>query len=302
LTSQSILVTGARGQLARSLSETSSTRGSNTAKLVALGRPELDITKPETLDAAFGAHDPDLVVNCAAYTGVDEAETEKYQAMAVNAEGAHSIAKLCARHAIPIIHISTDYVFDGTKSEPYCETDQTNPIGVYGHSKLQGEEKVTATCSEHIILRTAWLHSPFGHNFVKTMLRLACERTNVSVVNDQIGCPTYAPHLAQAILEIAHQILAEKGSEVPWGTYHAANSGETTWFGFAQEILRQSAERGGREAIVHPISTADYPTLVKRPANSRLDCSVLQNRFGITLPDWRNGVESCVKRLLSPLS
>lgn len=302
MTLQSILVTGASGQLARSLGEATSACGGEAPRLVALGRPELDITQPETLDAAFGAHGPSLIVNCAAYTTVDNAESEEQQAMAVNADGAHSVAKLCARQAIPLIHVSTDYVFDGAKPEPYRETDPTGPTGVYGISKLRGEEKVAATCARHIIVRTAWVYSPFGNNFVRTMLRQAADRADVSVVDDQVGCPTYAPHLADAILELSRRVLREKsGDEIPWGTYHAAGAGETTWFDFAREIFRQSARQSGPEASVHPISTADYPTPAKRPLNSRLDCSAMKDRFGIALPDWRTGVEDCVARILSPL-
>jgi len=267
-------------------------------ELITLGRPELDVTRIDTLETAFAVHEPCLVVNCAAYTGVDTAESEEQQVMAVNAEGAHAVAKLCAFHAIPIIHISTDYVFDGTKSQPYCETDPTGPTGVYGLSKLLGEDGVAETCPRHIILRTAWVYSPFGHNFVKTMLRLADERNDISVVNDQFGCPTYAPHLAEAILEVAHQIVVKRSPQAPWGIYHAAGAGETNWFDFAREVFKHSARYGGPSAKAHPISTADYPTPAKRPANSRLNCSALKDRFAVALPDWRMGVEPCVGRLL----
>ena len=267
--------------------------------LVALGRPELDITNIDTLEAAFTAHQPTLVVNCAAYTGVDTAESEEQQAMAVNAEGARFVAEICARNAIPLLHISTDYVFDGTKSLPYCESDPTGPAGVYGLSKLHGEINVTEVCSRHIILRTAWVHSPFGNNFVKTMLRLASERDDVSVVDDQFGCPTYAPHLAETILEVAHQVLDEQYAQEPWGVYHAVGAGETSWYEFAREVFKQSVRFGGPNSKVHPISTADYPTPAKRPENSRLDCSALKNRFALALPDWRSGVEQCARRLLA---
>jgi dTDP-4-dehydrorhamnose reductase len=298
----SILVTGANGQLARSLVEAASGSLRGGMRLVALGRQEMDITHPDMIDAALCAHEPGVVVNCAAYTDVDKAESEEQRAFAVNSDGAGIVASSCAIHGIPLIHISTDYVFDGAKAEPYVESDPTGSTGVYGCTKLEGEARVVAACPEHIVLRSAWVHSPFGHNFVKTMLRLARTRAEIPVVDDQVGSPSYALHLADAILEIARQILEEPAGEPRWGVYHIAGTGETSWCGLAREIFAQSEKHGGPSARIRPISTADYPTSAKRPANSRLDCTALKTGFGIALPDWRVGVEACVARALATTS
>ena len=296
-----ILVTGATGQLARCLDEAHADRSGDAWTLVALGRPQLDVTKPDTLAASIDVHEPDVVINCAAYTAVDAAESHAQQAMAVNADGACSLAKLCARHDVPLVHISTDYVFDGTKTEPYRESDWVNPTCVYGLSKLRGEEAVAETCTRYAIVRTGWVYSPFGQNFVKTMLRLAADRDEISVVDDQLGCPTYARHLADAILKMAGRISTGTAKDTTlWGTYHAVGNGETSWFGFAEEIFRQSTKYGGPNARVLPISTKEYPTAAKRPLNSRLDCTFLTKRFGIMMPDWRSGTQACIARLLSP--
>lgn len=195
------------------------------------------------------------------------------------------LAENCARLDIPLIHISTDYVYDGGKKSPYVETDPTSPLGMYGHSKLEGDRDVIAANSQHIILRTAWVYSPFGHNFVKTMLRLGQTRDELSVVDDQQGSPSYAPHIAASIMQL-------------WGIYHMAGGGDTTWCRFAREIFAQSRRLGGPSAKVSPISTAQYATPAKCPANSSLDCSKLNETFGISLPDWHKGTAECVERLL----
>jgi dTDP-4-dehydrorhamnose reductase len=237
-----------------------------------------------------------VVVNAAAYTAVDKAESESALANDVNARGAGYVARACAAHSIPIIHISTDYVFDGLKDDPYREDDPTGPINAYGRSKLEGEARVADACARHLILRTAWVHSPWGGNFVKTMLRLATERPAVSVVGDQKGSPTYAPHLAEVVLAIANRAVADPAG-TPWGIYHAVGAGETNWFGFAREIFRSAAEHGLPAAEVTAITTADYPTPARRPANSRLNCDRLRQSFGLELPDWRIGTQRCVARL-----
>ncbi len=298
-----ILVTGATGQLARCLVEAHEEHAHKSLRLVALGRPNLDVTKPDTLAASIDVNEPDVVINCAAYTAVDAAESDAEQAMAINADGARALAGLCARHDVPLIHVSTDYVFDGNKTEPYCETDPTGPTSVYGLSKLRGEEAVEDTCTRYAILRTAWVYSPFGQNFVKTMLRLAADRDEISVVDDQLGCPTYARHLADALLSMALRLSKATANDTDLrGTFHAVGSGETSWCGFAREIFGQSAKYGGPGARVLPISTAEYPTAAKRPPNSRLDCALLKTRFGIVMPDWRSGTQACVARLLSSTS
>jgi dTDP-4-dehydrorhamnose reductase len=287
-----LLVTGRDGQLARGVLETA---GANV-QVVAIGRPELDLADEKSVIAAVARERPDIVVNAAAYTAVDKAETEPAVAYAVNTLGAQHVAKACAAHALPIIHISTDYVFDGTKPGPYLEGDPTAPINVYGRTKLEGEQRVAKACERHLILRTAWVHSPWGVNFVKTMLRLAAARPNIGVVDDQMGSPTYAPHLAAIVLAIAARVSADPAG-VRWGVYHAVSGGETTWFGFAREVFRHAAEQGLPVAELSAIATAAYPTPARRPANSRLNCDRLRLSLGLELPDWRVGVHDCVARI-----
>lgn len=288
-----ILVTGRHGQLARGLAEVADAAG---VELVSVGRPVLDLADERSVIALVSRERPDVVVNAAAYTAVDRAESEEILANQINALGAEYVARACAANSIPIIHISTDYVFDGMKDGPYREDDPTGPINAYGRGKLEGEVRVATACEHHLILRTAWLHSPWGGNFVKTMLRLAAERPAISVVDDQKGSPTYAPHLAQAVLAIASRAAADPLG-TPWGIYHAVGTGETTWCGFAREIFRSAAAHGLPAAEVAAIASKDYPTPVRRPLNSRLNCDRLRQSFGLELPDWRVGVESCVVRL-----
>ncbi|MDP3075380.1 dTDP-4-dehydrorhamnose reductase [Bradyrhizobium sp.] len=288
-----ILVTGREGQLARGLVEASETRG---VELVSVGRPVLDLADEKSVSALISRERPDVVVNAAAYTAVDRAESEPHLASEINALGAEYVAKACAANSIPIIHISTDFVFDGTRDGYYREDDPTGPINAYGRSKLEGEARVARAYKRHLILRTAWVHSPWGGNFVKTMLRLAAERPAISVVDDQKGSPTYAPHLAEAVLAIASRAVADPHG-TPWGIYHAVGAGETTWCGFAREIFSSAAEHGLPTAQVAAITTAGFPTSARRPANSRLNCDRLRQAFGVELPDWRVGVERCIARL-----
>lgn len=291
-----LLVTGAEGQLARCIIEAGATCG---VEVVALGRPKLDITVPARILAALNTVRPDVIVNAAAYTAVDKAESEPHIAHAVNAIGAGNVARAADLAGVPIIHISTDYVFDGRKESAYSEIDDVGPASAYGRSKLEGERLVAEATSRHVIVRTAWVHSPFGHNFVKTMLKLAAQRPQINVVDDQLGSPTYAPHLAVAIIDVARQVNNGAGdSGQTWGTYHACGRGETTWCGLAREVFEISAQAGGPAAQVNPIATSDYPTPASRPANSRLSCDKLKAVFGVALPDWRSGVEECVARLL----
>ena len=289
-----LLVAGAQGQLARAMIELAPSATDVTA--FALGRPALDLTAPASVLKTLADFKPDVIVNAAAYTAVDKAESEPDAAVALNADGPARLAEAANKMGAILIHVSTDYVFDGTKSTPYVENDPTAPLGAYGRSKLAGEEAVRAATARHIILRTAWVHSPFGANFVKTMLRLAADRPEVRVVDDQIGSPTYAPHLAEAILAIARTAIADSGA-ARFGTYHAAGAGEVTWCGMAREVMRVSASLGGPSANVAAITTAEYPTPARRPANSRLDCTKLATVFGVTLPRWEEGVAECVRRL-----
>ncbi|WP_434721746.1 dTDP-4-dehydrorhamnose reductase [Mesorhizobium sp. RIZ17] len=289
-----LAVTGREGQVAASLVETA--RGSNGLEVVAVGRPELDLARPDTVFAALEAARPDIVVSAAAYTAVDQAEDEKELAFAVNATGAGKVAEAAARLGVPVIHLSTDYVFDGTKDGAYVETDPTAPLGVYGASKLAGEEAVAAANPRHLILRTAWVYSPFGNNFVKTMLRLAASRDEISVVADQWGNPTSALDIAEAILHAAARLQADRNFAA-FGVYHLAGGGETNWSGFARHILDTSRAFGGPHASVRDIATADYPTKARRPQNSRLSSAKFEGVFGWKAPGWRVSVESVVRRL-----
>ncbi|WP_137932242.1 dTDP-4-dehydrorhamnose reductase [Mesorhizobium comanense] len=291
-----LLVTGREGQVAASLVEAG--RQKTGVELVAIGRPELDLARPETIVEAIAAARPDIVVSAAAYTAVDQAEDEPELAFAVNAAGAGKVAEAAARLGVPVIHLSTDYVFDGKKPAAYAETDATGPLGVYGASKLAGERAVIATNPRHLILRTAWVYSPFGRNFAKTMLRLAADRDEISVVSDQWGNPTSALDIAEAILHAAAMLHRNK-TFAGFGTYHLAGTGETSWSGFARHILDTSLKFGGPWARVRDIETMDYPTKARRPANSRLSSAKFADVFAWTAPDWRESAERVVSRLVN---
>ncbi len=290
-----LLIAGWQGQVARALVELAPS--ASDIEAFAVGRPGLDLCNAATIKRAMTDFRPDVIINSAAYTAVDKAESEQDAAFALNRTGAGLLAEEAAKRGAAIIHISTDYVFDGQKPAPYVETDSVAPQNVYGQSKLQGEQAVRQVNDKHIIARTAWVYSATGSNFVKTMLRLAGERDSLRVVDDQTGNPTYAPHLAKALLEIARKVRHEPRDE-QWGTYHLAGRGEVSWCGFAREVFRVSAGQGGPSATVMPITTAEYPTPAARPKNSRLDCNKAELTFGVTLPDWREGVRECVARLL----
>jgi dTDP-4-dehydrorhamnose reductase len=289
-----ILVAGAQGQLARALLECAPSHKS--FDVVALGRPELDLADQASIARVVDAVAPDLVVNAAAYTAVDKAESEPEAAFAINRDGAAVLAEAADAHGCPIIHVSTDYVFDGAKTAPYVESDAPNPAGAYGRSKLAGETAVAAANPRHVILRTAWLYSAQGHNFLKTIVRLASERPELRVVADQHGNPTYAPHLAHAILAIAAR-LGQRSDPDRWGIFHAAGSGETSWCGLATAIVAGAGLLGVPQVPVIPIATDAYPTPARRPANSRLDCGKLARAFDLRLPPWQRGVEECLARL-----
>jgi len=289
-----VLVIGRSGQLATSLLSAAKPQG---IQLLAASRPQLDITSPASVRNTLEDVRPALVINAAAYTAVDKAEEERDMAFAVNAEGPAHLASECRRLDIPLIHVSTDYVFDGRKQAPYTEDDAPAPLNVYGQSKLAGEEAVRQVWAKHIILRTSWVFSPFGHNFARTMLRLAQAHGTLNIVADQHGSPTYAPHLAGAILRLVSKLQSGQDS-LPWGIFHLCGSGETTWHGFAREIFSCSARLGGPTAEVQAISTAEYPTPARRPANSRLSCAKLEQSFGIRLPRWQEGVALCVEKIL----
>jgi len=290
-----ILVTGREGQVALSLAERAPRRG---IELSTLGRPEIDLAGPsDAIVAAIEAARPDAIISAAAYTQVDKAESESAMAFAVNVSGARAVARAAAKLGVPLVHLSTDYVFDGSKREPYVEDDVTAPAGVYGASKLAGEKAVLAEHENSSVLRTAWVYSPFGANFVKTMLRLAETRDEVSVVADQRGNPTCALDIADAALFLAINLVERNEPELR-GVFHMTASGEASWADFAQAIFEASAAAGGPSAHVNRISTADFPTAAKRPANSRLDCCRLEEVYGLRLPDWRESLKIVVERLV----
>ena len=290
-----ILVTGREGQVARSLIERASGRD---IEIVTLGRPQLDLAGPaEAIIAAVDAAHPEAIVSAAAYTQVDKAESEPELAFAVNERGAAAVARAASRLGVPLIHLSTDYVFDGTKAEPYVEEDPPRPMGAYGASKFAGEKAVLAEHGDCAVLRTAWVYSPFGANFVKTMLRLAETRDVVSVVADQRGNPTSALDIADAVLSVGENLSARRGPELR-GIFHMTAPGEATWAELAQAVFEASAGAGGSAARVNRISSADYPTAAKRPANSRLNCSRLEREYGVRLPDWRKSLQGVVDRVV----
>ncbi|MCO4318385.1 dTDP-4-dehydrorhamnose reductase [Phyllobacterium sp. 21LDTY02-6] len=295
-----ILVTGKEGQVVQSLLERSAARPDLQVpdlQVIAVGRPELDLSRPDSVRAAIEAARPDIVVSAAAYTAVDQAEDEPELAFAVNATGAGAVAAAAQACGAPVIHLSTDYVFSGDAPSAYAETDAVAPKSSYGRSKLEGERLVAAANARHIILRTAWIFSPFGRNFVKTMLKLAETRDGLSVVCDQWGNPTSALDIADAIIHVVDRLGNEPGF-ADYGIYHLAGSGDVNWSGFARAIFEESAERGGPVADVADIATADYPTKAARPANSRLSTAKLQKRFGFTMPDWRASLADVVERLV----
>ena len=281
-----ILVTGIAGQLASALAERAPVRR--------VGRPDFDFDRPETIEACFRAADPGVVVNAAAYTAVDAAETDQEAAYRANRDGPAILARLCADAGIPLVHISTDYVFDGAKPAPYVETDPVAPQGVYGASKLAGEQAVLESGARAIILRTAWVYAPRGKNFVRTMLSLGKTRERLSVVADQRGCPTVAGDLADAILAIIGRIRQSGWQPEHGGVFHAAGSGETTWHGLAVAAFEEASRHGAKVPEVAPIATADWPTPARRPANSRLDCGKLERVFEVRLPHWRDGLRRTV--------
>ncbi|MGL4729641.1 MAG: dTDP-4-dehydrorhamnose reductase [Bosea sp. (in: a-proteobacteria)] len=269
--------------------------------LKVLARPDIDLAVPVGITPAIRAFAPDIILNPAAYTAVDKAESEPDQAFAINRDGARAIAEASHAAGAALVHLSTDYVFDGAKPTPYVETDPTAPLGVYGASKLAGEEAVRAACPRHVILRTSWVCSPHGNNFVKTMMRLANERPELRVVADQRGCPSFAGDIADAIAAMLPRIASAKASDDACGTFHITNSGETTWAGLAEAVMAGAQARGHAHVPVIPITTADYPTPARRPANSRLDGSKLAHIHGLDLPPWQKGLARCLDALLGPV-
>lgn len=285
-----LLVTGTQGQVARALLRRGAAHSGITVE--AVGRPDIDLAKPGTATEALMARTPDVIVNAAAMTAVDKAEQERDLAFAINRDGAEAVATTAQRLGIPLIHLSTDYVYDGTKREPYVESDATEPLGVYGASKLAGEFAVRAACPTALVLRTSWIYSPFGNNFVKTMLKIGATRDALRVVDDQIGNPTSALDLAEAILRLV-PTLNNHG-----GIYHLAGTGHVTWCGLARHIFKVSATFGGPSPSIEAITSAEYPTPARRPAHSWLSCAAFEQRFGFALPAWQDSVAAVVRELL----
>lgn len=290
------VVTGLNGQVVSALVERVGPRGE--IEILPIGRPDLDLANPETIEKALLAARPDVIISAAAYTAVDQAETDVTAAFAVNAVAPGEIGKVAKGLGIPVVHLSTDYVFDGEKETPYEETDAVNPLGVYGRSKLEGERLLAAATDNSAILRTAWVYSPFGKNFLRTMLRLAQDRDVLNVVADQYGNPTSAFDIADAVLLVAQNLRASRHANLR-GIFHMTGSGEASWADFATEIFRVSRAQGGPVAEVTPIPSSSYPTPARRPTNSRLDCSKLASIHNVRLPEWRGSTAAVVSRLLA---
>ncbi len=288
-----ILAFGGDGQLGRELAGYARQRG---IALRTLNRAEADIADANAVSRAISSASPSIVVNAAAYTKVDRAEAEPEEALRANAAGPGILARACATAHLPLVHISTDYVFDGTKSSAYFEDDPIAPLGVYGRSKAEGETAVRKALEHHVILRTSWLYGAYGTNFLKTVLRLARERDELRIVADQRGCPTGTADIAEAIISIAPRLVQRAPV---WGTYHFAGKGVTTWHGFACEIVDAQAKVTQRRPVVTPITTAEYPTSARRPANSELDCLRFAKIFGFTAMDWRERTRKVTAALLS---
>jgi len=290
------LIIGANGQVGYQLTKIAE---SGDKKTISLTKAQLDITSEKEVKSAFQRYQPTIVINAAAYTAVDMAEKNKTLAQAVNCSGVKHLAKSCQRKQVPLLHISTDFVFDGAKDKAYTPQDPTNPLSIYGQTKLAGEEVIRRNCERYIILRTSWVFGSHGDNFVHTILRLAIERHELKVVADQQGAPTSAASIAHCLLNICNAI--EINGQIPWGTYHFSNTPCTTWHRFAEEIISQCRSAGllKHEVKVQPISTAEYPTPAKRPRNSCLDMIDTQRLLGIKQTLWKDELVKVIHQLSS---
>jgi dTDP-4-dehydrorhamnose reductase len=287
-----VLVTGGSGQVGSALRRLAP----GDFELVLPTRAELDLADPQAIAAAVASREWATVINCAAYTAVDKAEGDVSAAWAANALAPAALAAATKIAGIPLLHVSTDYVFDGTKPAAYVEDDPIGPVGVYGASKEGGEQAVRTANPHHIILRTAWVVSPDGANFVKTMLRLGADRPELRVVGDQFGCPTAAEDIARTLLALLR--AATSGENAHWGTYHFVNAGEASWHGLAEAVFARAGTHGRPVPKVHAITTADYPTPATRPANSRLSTAKIERDFGIVPRPWRAAIDGIVDQLL----
>ncbi|RLC30935.1 MAG: dTDP-4-dehydrorhamnose reductase [Deltaproteobacteria bacterium] len=290
-----ILITGSGGQLGRELVMQARDK---VLEPLAMNHADLDITRLDRTRKVIAGLTPCLVINASAYTDVDGAETHMEAAYAVNRDGPAHLASVCSAFSIPLIHISTDFVFDGKKKTPYLESDPVSPLSVYGKSKAEGETAVRTTWRRHLIVRTSWMYSGHGHNFVKTMLNLGREKDRLSVVADQYGCPTNAADLARAILVMAQKIIA--GGEISWGTYHYCGQGTTTWHGFAEAIFSLAASYENLKIRqVKPITSDQYPSPARRPLRSSLDCSRILDRFAVRTIPWRQSLAGVIGKIYS---
>jgi dTDP-4-dehydrorhamnose reductase len=289
-----ILVAGANGQVGWELGQLGL---DSEHEIVTMGRDRLDIRDADLVRQRVQEHQPEIVINAAAYTAVDKAEEERDAAYAINRDGAKNLAQACSEASIPLLHISTDYVFDGTKDSPYVETDPVAPLGVYGDSKWAGEVAVRDALDRHIILRTSWVFGIHGHNFVKTILRVAAERDELRVVSDQLGSPTSATGIAAALLRNCDHYATE--GDLAWGTYHYTGQPFTSWHGFAEAIVKLGRDHGliDHDVTIHPIPTEEYPTPAKRPANSRLSTDLIEKELGIQPDDWQAALQSMIAAL-----
>ena len=283
-----ILITGQHGQVSRELQ----LRLQGLGELIVLGRDQLDLANPDHIRQHIRAHRPNLIINAAAHTAVDQAENEPDAAFAINATGPGILAEEAKALGSPLIHYSTDYVFDGSKPVPYTEADTPKPLGVYGQSKLAGERAIAAVGGEHLILRTSWVYSRHGKNFLLTMQRLLQEKPHMRIVADQIGAPTWAGSIANTTRALIERWQSGKAGE--WGVYHLTAQGETSWFGFAQAIGEYLRTEGKACAALEAIPSSDYPTPAQRPLNSRLDCSRLQQQWHVSQPQWQDALRECL--------
>jgi dTDP-4-dehydrorhamnose reductase len=288
-----VLVTGGSGQVGSALGRLAA----EDFELVMPTRAELDLADPQAIAALVASRAWTAVINCAAYTAVDKAEGDVVAAWSANALAPAALAAATKSAGIPLLHVSTDYVFDGTKASAYVEQDPVGPVGVYGASKEGGEQAVRTANPNHIILRTAWVVSPDGANFIKTMLRLGADRPELRVVADQHGCPTSAEDIARTLLVLLR--AATSGENAHWGTYHFVNAGDASWHDLAEVVFARAGTHGRPVPIVHPITTADYPTPATRPANSRLSTAKIERDFGIVPRPWRTAIDQIVDQLLS---
>jgi len=291
-----ILVIGRSGQLATALRQCSDSQHDLSFEF--LGRPAIDLTDPLTLRDEVISRAPDLIINAAAYTAVDQAEIEADIAYQVNADAVIELGNIAADLKAPIVHVSTDYVFDGQSGGSYREDDATGPVGIYGQSKLAGEIGLAAATPAHIIVRTSWVYAPYGQNFMRSMLRLGRDRDTLGIVSDQIGSPTSADDLASAILSIARKVLSAETPDMYYGVVHVCGTGIASWYDFARHVFKCAAEQGYRVPDLSAILTAEYPTPAQRPENSRLDTTRLRRIFGVELPDWTSSVARDVRILM----